>query len=74
MAFDYSKLRGRIVEKFGTIGSFAEAFGRSAVNISEKLNNKCDWSQADIIRAREILDIPRDEVLDYFFTEKVKEA
>lgn len=74
MAFDYSKLRGRIVEKYGTLGNFAEAFGRSTVSVSEKMNNKCDWSQADIIKVREMLDIPKAEIAEYFFTTKVKEA
>ena len=31
MKFDFSKLRGRIVEKFGTCAKFAASMGRSKV-------------------------------------------
>ena len=74
MAFDFSKLRGRIVEKFGTCAAFAAAVGLPASSVSDRLNNRimidsdeilC-WSQPDV------LDIPADEIHVYFLTPKVR--
>ena len=73
MSFDYSKLRGRIIEKFGSIKAFAEACGLSTVSMSKKLNGKIAISQADIIRmsSPELLDIHPSEYHLYFFVKKV---
>ena len=64
----YAKLRGRIVEKFGTIGKFGEAVGLSGVSMSKKLTGSTGFSQADIIRWCELLDIDLADVGAYFFT------
>lgn len=37
--FDYSKLKGKIKEVFGTQSAFAKAMGLSGVSLSSKLNN-----------------------------------
>lgn len=73
MSFDYSKLRGRIIEKFGSIKAFAEAYGLSYVTMSKKLNGKVAFSPADIVKmsAPEFLDIPPNQYHLYFFTKKV---
>ena len=69
--YDYSKLRGRIVEKCGTISNLAERLGTSLVIVSNKLNNKCGFSREDIEKWSEVLEIPGDEYHAYFFTHKV---
>ena len=68
--FDYSKLNGRIIERFGSKRAFAEALGRSEVNISRKLLGKTAISVKDIMKwsSPEFLDIPTDEIHEYFFT------
>lgn len=66
--YDYSKLRGRIVEKFGTISAFTEALGSSTVTVSSKLNNKSGFSRGDIEHWSELLEIPFVEIGLYFFT------
>jgi plasmid maintenance system antidote protein VapI len=71
MTFDYSKLRGRIREVFGTQDRFAEAMGRSDTSISQKLNNKSEWTQKEINRAVEVLGIDDVDVSAYFFAQKV---
>ena len=73
MAFDYSKLRGRINEKFGSIKAFAEAYGISPVSMSYKLNGKIAISMDDIVKmsAPEFLDIHPSEYHTYFFKKKV---
>ena len=37
--FDYSKLRGRIVEKYGSISKFSEKLSKSRTSVDLKLNN-----------------------------------
>ena len=66
--YDYSKLRGRIVEKFGTISAFTKALGSSTVTVSAKLNNKSGFSRGDIEHWSELLKIPSSEIGLYFFT------
>lgn len=69
--FDYSKLRGRIVEKFGTITNFAERLSISRVSVDYKLNNKVQISRSDIIEWSKLLDISPEEYGIYFFTQKL---
>lgn len=72
MSFDYSKLSGRIVQKFGTQFCFAEAIGLSERSVSLKLNSKVGWKQSEISKACDVLGIRVDEIPDYFFTAKVQ--
>lgn len=69
--FDYSKLRGRIVEKFGTIENFSQAVGLSMTIVSRKLNNKAGISREDIIKWSELLGIPVSEYGAFYFAQKV---
>lgn len=66
--YEYAKLRGRIVEKYGTLYSFAEKLGISNVSMSKKLNGKTGFSQQDIEEWAKELEIPKTEYIDYFFT------
>ena len=65
--YKYDKLRGRIVEKYGTNRDFAKAVGISSVAMSKKLNGKIGLSQSDIISWSDLLDIDKAEYADYFF-------
>jgi transcriptional regulator with XRE-family HTH domain len=69
--YDYSKLRGRIVEKYGTLSNFAEALGITLVVVSQKMNNKSGFSRADIEKWSNLLDISSSEYDVYFFAHKV---
>lgn len=73
--FDYRKLTGRIIEKFGTRKAFAEAIGISENSMSQKLSNKMAITTDDIKLwcKAEFLDISCDEIGVYFFTLKVQE-
>ena len=73
--FDYSKLIGRVIEKFGTRRAFAEAVGISENAMSQKLTGKMAITTDDIKKwcMPEFLDIPCDEIGAYFFAEKVQE-
>lgn len=70
--YNLNKLKGRIIEKFGTQGSFAKAMGMSERTLSLKLDNQVDWKQSEIVKACELLEIPKEEIVDYFFTLKVQ--
>jgi transcriptional regulator with XRE-family HTH domain len=74
MTFNYSKLRGRIREVFGTQDRFAEAMGRSNTSISQKLNNKSEWTQKEINRAVEVLGIDDVDISAYFFCSESLES
>ena len=67
LVFDYSKLRGRIVEKCGQNRDFARGIGVSQTALSLKLNNKSYFSQAEIMRAIDVLGIEPGSVSAYFF-------
>lgn len=68
MIFDYRKLRGKIVEIYGSQTAFVEAFGVSENTFSLKMNNKVRFSANDIIKICRMLDIPKNEIGEYFFT------
>lgn len=67
MAFDYSKLNGLIVEKFGTQAEFAKRIGLSEHSLSLKLNNKSYWKQSQIKVCCEVLGIHKKDIVKYFF-------
>lgn len=73
MQFDYSRLRGRIVEKYGSCAAFGRAIGRTKSIISEKLSNKVRITSDEIIdwSAPDKLDIPAEEIPAYFLVPKV---
>ena len=48
MSFDYSKLSGRIVEKYGTQYNFSIALGLSERSLSLKLNNRVPWKSTEL--------------------------
>lgn len=68
MGFEYNKLRGRIVEKYGTQAKFAQELGISPTAMSEKMTGKTTFSQRDIEKWRQLLDIDSEDIGKYFFT------
>ncbi len=74
MSFDYSKLSGKMVEKYGTQYNFAIAIGLSERSLSLKLNNKVYWKNSEIKNACSLLDIPQEDIGSYFFEQKVQKS
>ena len=72
--FDFSRLVGRIVERFGSRRAFCNAAGISETVLSGRLNNQSSFRDYEIFRfcEPELLDIKDDEVVAYFFTQKVR--
>lgn len=71
--YDYSKLRGRIVEKLGTNKNYALKLNISETALYKKLSNKVSFTQDEILISmqEDILDIRPDEICNYFFNQKV---
>ncbi|MHC3682179.1 DUF739 family protein [Streptococcus suis] len=74
MVKDFSKLSGRIVEKFVTQSNFAVAMGLSERSISLKLNGKVSWKDDEIEKAIKLLELAVEDIPKYFFTRKVQES
>lgn len=74
MAYNYRKLRGKILELFGKQDTFAQALGISPSALSLKLNNRSDWKRVEIERACELLGVPLEEAGLYFFAPLVEKS
>ena len=72
MIYDYSKLKGKIVEKYGTQSNFATVIGLSERTLSNKLNSKKPFKQPEISSICSLMDIPDEEIPQYFFAKKVQ--
>lgn len=72
MKFNYSKLRGKIIEICGSQKIFAEKMGVSERTLSLKLANKIAFKQNEILKAMKILNIPIEKIEEYFFNTKVQ--
>lgn len=68
MAYNYSKLKGRIIELYGSQENFAKVLGLTSISVSRKLKCRTEFSQSDIEKWAELLNIKREEYLDFFYT------
>lgn len=69
--FDYSKLEGRIVEKYKNKKKFCNAVGINYWTFTSKLRGEYQFSSDEIINITEALEIPYSDINVYFFTQKV---
>ncbi len=74
MSFKYNKLRGRIVEIFGSQAEFAKSIGQSEQNITAKLAGRSSFTQDNIIAWCRALDIDQNDIGAYFFTFEVSKS
>jgi hypothetical protein len=72
MEFDFSKLLGRIIEKYGTRSAFATAMGMADSALSNRISNKIHFDAEEICQACELLDIEPQDIPAYFFALKVR--
>ena len=70
MKFDFKKLRGRMIEKHGTIKKFSNSYSKSYIALSNKLNHQAKFNTDDIVEITKLLEIPIEEIGEYFFKEK----
>ena len=72
MCFNYDKLKGRIIEKFGTQYRFAEAMEWSERTLCLKLSSSRSWKQEDICKAIFLLELKEKDIPTYFFKQRVQ--
>lgn len=72
MPINYRKLKGRIVEKCGTQGNFAQKMGLSERTVSLKLSGKIPFKQPEILKALEVLGLSDEDIQAYFFAVEVQ--
>lgn len=68
MTFAYNKLKGKIVEVFGSQALFSKAINLSEQSITAKLSGRTKFSQDDIIEWCDALGIDQNDIGLYFFT------
>ena len=67
MGYTYDKLRGRIIEKYGSQEKYADVLGISTNSLSKKMTEKTGFSQKDITIWADLLNIDKAEYGEYFF-------
>lgn len=67
----FAKLRGRMVEIYGSQAKFANAIGLSDVTVINKLNGNVRFSLDDIADWANALQITKEQVGEYFFADKL---
>lgn len=72
MAYNYSKLKGKIKEVYNTQNNFAKALGIGRTSVSQRLNNHSEFTQNEIYKTCQLLGIGLDKLDEYFFNYKVK--
>lgn len=69
--FNFGKLKGRIVEVFGSQVAFAKALGISEITVSNKLNGRSELTSSDIRKWCKLLKINPSDIGIYFFAIEV---
>ena len=70
--FDHSKLRGKIREIYGTEEALAKEAGLNRSSLSKRLNGNIDFSVREIYKICALLQIPAQNLGDFFFTKRVR--
>lgn len=68
MAFDYSKLLGKIREEGMTQADVATAIGLNPATLNAKLKGKSSFTSDEIMDLCKRFEIPTTEISAYFFT------
>ena len=66
--FTYRRLKGRIIEVYGSQGKLAKHLGVSKVTVSNKLRGVTQFSQEDMIQWCDALGIDYGDAGAYFFS------
>ncbi len=72
--FDYSRLKGRIKEKYNSQSNFVKDLKMSEQVFSKRINNQVQFDSSEIKKMAELLEISDDEISEYFFKEKVEKT
>nr|DAG49944.1 MAG TPA: Protein of unknown function (DUF739) [Bacteriophage sp.] len=74
MEYDYSKLRGRIRELYGSERNFADKIKMNRSTLSLKCGNKSEFTQSEIFRILNALNLTAADIENYFFTPMVEKT
>ncbi len=66
--YDYSKLKGKIAEKGYTKCSLSKALQMHPNSLSDRLDNKLEFKQEDMVKICDLLGIKHKDIPVYFFT------
>lgn len=72
MKYNYNKLKGLIIEMYGSQKKFTKEIGMSERSLSLKLNNKVPFTQPEIECIVDKLNIEAVEIPIYFFIKQVQ--
>ena len=64
-------LRGRIIQKYGSLRKFVDPMGLSYPTILAKISGATDWTVPEIQKMCKLLEILPKEIPVYFFTNEV---
>lgn len=67
MKYNYSRLLGRITEKGFSKETFAAKIGISRTSLYFRLQSTAEFSQREIERAIQVLDLDTNDIPKYFF-------
>ena len=65
-------LKGRIIQKYGSLKNFRELIGLSYPTIIGKLNGSTDWTVSEVQKLCRFLEIEPKDIPDYFFGQEVE--
>lgn len=63
----YRKLRGRIIEKYGSLKNYASEMGLTSTQISRYMNGRAVFTREKMLLWGEKLGIEKEEFASYFF-------
>lgn len=72
LEFDYSKLKGKIIEMYGTQVEFIKEINMTEPTFIKKINSKGYFSQKEIVEILTVLKVEKttENVYNYFYCEK----
>lgn len=70
--FNYSKLKGRIIEILDNNSTFFDGMGWSRPTFNRKIAGESEWTDQEIMKAAEMLQIEPDRIPSYFFVVDVQ--
>ena len=71
---NYEKLLDRMYHYRQNQTTLAEAIGISRASMNAKINSQRAFTQKEIIRICELIDIPHSKIGEYFFIKKLEDA
>lgn len=66
--YNYSKLRGLIREKYGTLKAFSDKLGIGLTTLNSRLKGDSYFNQQEIEKTIELLELSETDIYVIFFT------